>query len=112
MTSAYAWADLIICRAGALTVAEVAAAGLAAVFVPLPHAVDDHQTRNAQVLVDGGAAILAPQASLTTEEFRLRIQQLLTVPDDLFRMGQAARKLARPDATAQVAECCKLMAEP
>lgn len=111
MTSAYAWADLIICRAGALTVAEVAASGLAAVFVPLPHAVDDHQSRNAQILVDGGAAIMAPQSSLATEEFKLRIQQLLERPDDLLKMGAAAREMARPDATAQVAECCKQMTE-
>ena len=63
MAGAYAWADLVVCRAGALTVSEVAAAGVAAIFVPLPHAVDDHQTRNALTLVDGGAAEFCPNPS-------------------------------------------------
>jgi UDP-N-acetylglucosamine--N-acetylmuramyl-(pentapeptide) pyrophosphoryl-undecaprenol N-acetylglucosamine transferase len=111
MAGAFAWADLIICRAGALTVFEVALAGLPAVFVPLPHAVDDHQSKNAQALVEAGAAILAPQDSLNDEEFRLRLQQLVNEPETLQSMSGAAKKVARPDATAQVAECCRSIVE-
>lgn len=111
MASAFAWADLIICRAGALTVSEVALAGLPAIFVPLPHAVDDHQSKNAEVLVTAGAAILAPQHTLSDEEFRLRLQQLISEPASLEAMAMAAKKVARPDATAQVAECCRYIVE-
>ncbi|ALS99657.1 undecaprenyldiphospho-muramoylpentapeptide beta-N-acetylglucosaminyltransferase [Lacimicrobium alkaliphilum] len=111
MAGAFAWADLIICRAGALTVSEVALAGLPAVFVPLPHAVDDHQSKNARVLVEAGAAILAPQDTLSGEEFRLRLQQLISDPASLKAMAIAAQKVARPDATAQVAECCRFIVE-
>ncbi|GGD50929.1 undecaprenyldiphospho-muramoylpentapeptide beta-N-acetylglucosaminyltransferase [Lacimicrobium alkaliphilum] len=111
MAGAFGWADLIICRAGALTVSEVALAGLPAIFVPLPHAVDDHQSKNAQVLVEAGAAILAPQDTLNDEEFRLRLQQLVNDQQSLQSMSAAARKVARPDATAQVAACCRFIVE-
>ncbi|WP_088329978.1 undecaprenyldiphospho-muramoylpentapeptide beta-N-acetylglucosaminyltransferase [Lacimicrobium sp. SS2-24] len=111
MAGAFGWADMIICRAGALTVSEVALAGLPAVFVPLPHAVDDHQTKNAQVLVEAGAAILAPQQTLNDEAFRLRLEQLISDPHSLESMRRAARTVARPDATAQVAECCRYLVE-
>ena len=103
MAGAYEWADLVICRAGALTVAELAAAGVASILVPYPHAVDDHQTGNARFLASAGAAILLPQDQLTPERLgeigRLPRQQLL-------QMAEKARELARPDATAAVAQAC------
>jgi UDP-N-acetylglucosamine--N-acetylmuramyl-(pentapeptide) pyrophosphoryl-undecaprenol N-acetylglucosamine transferase len=65
MAEAYAWADLVICRSGALTIAELAAVGVAAILIPFPHAVDDHQTANARYLADNGAALLVQQSDLT-----------------------------------------------
>lgn len=103
MANAYARADLIICRAGALTVTEVATAGLAAVFVPLPSAVDDHQTANARYLVDCGAALLCPQASLTSESLMAALQPLMTRAT-LQAMAQKARQQAHPQATQQVCD--------
>jgi UDP-N-acetylglucosamine--N-acetylmuramyl-(pentapeptide) pyrophosphoryl-undecaprenol N-acetylglucosamine transferase len=107
MAEAYAWADLLVCRAGALTVSELAAAGVPAVLVPYPHAVDDHQTRNAAYLADAGAALLLPQPSLTAQ----RLAELLaTLGGDrarLLGMAQAARRLARPDAAQRVADACE-----
>lgn len=102
MAAAYQWADLVVCRSGALTIAEVAAAGVAAVLVPYPHAVDDHQTKNARLLVDTGAAILLPQKELNPE----RLAEVLLVfgenPDRLRVMGRAAHSVAQPTATAEV----------
>lgn len=103
MAGAYDWADLVICRAGALTVAELAAAGVASLLVPFPHAVDDHQTSNARFLSTAGAAILLPQDQLTPEhlaEMRNLSRQQLT------QMAEKARALARPEATAAVAQAC------
>lgn len=108
MASAYAWADLVICRAGALTVAELAAAGVASVLVPLPHAVDDHQTGNARFLANVGAAILLPQSELTPE--RLALIRNLT-REQCLQMAEKARALAKPDATAAVANVCKEIAK-
>ena len=101
MVSAYREADLVICRAGALTIAELTAAGLGAILVPYPHAVDDHQTANAQYMVKDGAAVLMPQTSLNA-------QSLQTVLADLSReqclqMAEKARALAQPDSAAKVA---------
>ncbi len=104
MASAYAWADLVICRAGALTIAELAAAGVASVLVPFPHAVDDHQTANARFLALCGAAILLPQQELTVE--KLSLIRNLTRPQ-LLEMAEKARKLARPDAALAVANACR-----
>ncbi|MDP2792760.1 MAG: undecaprenyldiphospho-muramoylpentapeptide beta-N-acetylglucosaminyltransferase [Sulfurisoma sp.] len=104
MAGAYAWADLVICRAGALTVAELAAAGVASVLVPFPHAVDDHQTGNARFLANAGAAILLPQAELTPERLAL-IRNMNR--DQLLQMAEMAQSLAKPDATAAVANVCK-----
>ncbi|HPE59709.1 MAG: undecaprenyldiphospho-muramoylpentapeptide beta-N-acetylglucosaminyltransferase [Thiothrix sp.] len=106
MAEAYGWADLIICRAGALTVAEVAAAGLAAVFVPYPHAVDDHQTANAAYLVNQGAALLLPQSGLSAGKLAAVLRELCADRERLLTMGQRARQMARPDATATVASVC------
>ncbi|MDE2089010.1 MAG: undecaprenyldiphospho-muramoylpentapeptide beta-N-acetylglucosaminyltransferase [Gammaproteobacteria bacterium] len=106
MAAAYAWADLVLCRAGALTVAELAAAGVGAILVPYPHAVDDHQTHNARYLAQAGAALLLPQAQMTAE----RLAELLgTLGRDRARlqaMARAARALAKPDAAERVAELC------
>ena len=104
MAGAYAWADVVICRAGALTVAELAAAGVASVLVPFPHAVDDHQTANARHLSHAGAAILLPQYELTVE--KLVLIRNLTRPQ-LQEMAEKARELARPDAARAVANVCR-----
>jgi UDP-N-acetylglucosamine--N-acetylmuramyl-(pentapeptide) pyrophosphoryl-undecaprenol N-acetylglucosamine transferase len=103
MAGAYAWADLVICRAGALTVAELAAAGVASVLVPFPHAVDDHQTGNARFLASAGAAVLLPQGDLTPERLA-ELRQLSR--GQLLQMAEKARALARPDATAVLAQVC------
>ena len=106
MAEAYAWADLVICRAGAMTIAELAAAGLAAVLVPFPHAVDDHQTHNARYLADAGAAILVPQADLSADRLAGLLRELAGSRDRLLTMAQAARSLAKPDAAERVAANC------
>jgi UDP-N-acetylglucosamine--N-acetylmuramyl-(pentapeptide) pyrophosphoryl-undecaprenol N-acetylglucosamine transferase len=104
MAGPYGWADLVICRAGALTVAELAAAGVASVLVPYPHAVDDHQTGNARFLANAGAAILLPQDRLTPE----RLAEIRNLPRaQLLQMAEKARELAKPDATATVARVCQ-----
>jgi len=108
MAAAYACADLVVCRAGAMTVAEVAAAGVASLFVPFPHAVDDHQSANARFLSERDAGLLVPQAELTPEALagvlagldRPRLQAL----------AERARAFARPDAAAQVADVCEAVA--
>ncbi len=108
MAGAYDWADLVICRSGALTVAELAAAGVASLLVPFPHAVDDHQTSNARFLSNAGAAILLPQDQLTPgrlAELRNLSRQQLT------QMAEKARELARPEATAAVAQACVELAK-
>ncbi|MGY3888828.1 undecaprenyldiphospho-muramoylpentapeptide beta-N-acetylglucosaminyltransferase [Aeromonas mytilicola] len=110
MADAYAWADLVVCRAGALTVSEVAAAGVAAIFVPLPHAVDDHQTRNALTLVDGGAAEFLPQSELTPASLAARLSWLAGRRETLLNMAQAARRVAIIDAAERVADECKRLA--
>ena len=108
MAARYAAADLVICRAGALTVAELAAAGVASVLVPFPHAVDDHQTANAAFLADAGAAILLPQRELTPQ----RLAALLGTLDRprLLEMARRARGLGKPDATRAVVRCCEQLA--
>ncbi|QPG06287.1 undecaprenyldiphospho-muramoylpentapeptide beta-N-acetylglucosaminyltransferase [Salinimonas marina] len=105
MHEAYAWADVIICRAGALTVSEVAAAGLTAVFVPLPHAVDDHQTKNAQALVNNEAAVLIPQQNLAAQLPGV-IERWLADPGRCVAMGKNARQQAQLDATDNVINQC------
>lgn len=111
MADAYRWADLVICRAGALTVAEVAAAGIPAIFVPLPHAVDDHQTRNAESLVAVGAARLLPQSRLSVASLREAVDELNQQRDKLVMMAAAGRRAAMPDATSRVAAVCKQLVQ-
>ncbi len=130
MAEAYGWADLVVCRAGALTVAELAAAGVGAVLVPYPHAVDDHQTRNAAYLADAGAALVVQQRELTREKLAGLLLSLcggtassphpIPLPRGegdlekrfgftrarLLVMAQAARRLAQPQAAEQVAAQC------
>ncbi len=107
MATAYRWADLVICRAGALTIAELMAAGRAAVLVPYPFAVDDHQTVNARFLTDHGAARLLPQTELTIERLAAVLRGLLGDRAELHALAQAAHRLARRDATRQVADVCE-----
>lgn len=106
MAEAYGWADLVVCRAGALTVSEVTAAGVAALFVPFPFAIDDHQTKNAQWLVDNQAAVLKQERDLDGEVLRRELQELLTSRDRLLEMAGNARKLAKPDSADRVAQVC------
>ncbi|NHI01196.1 undecaprenyldiphospho-muramoylpentapeptide beta-N-acetylglucosaminyltransferase [Oceanimonas sp. MB9] len=110
MAAAYGEADLVVCRAGALTVSEVAAAGLGAIFVPLPHAVDDHQTKNAQALVSEGAALLMPQQALTPAALAQQLEQLAGNRERLRDMAGRARQLAITDAAARVADCLRGLA--
>jgi UDP-N-acetylglucosamine--N-acetylmuramyl-(pentapeptide) pyrophosphoryl-undecaprenol N-acetylglucosamine transferase len=109
MSAAYDWADVLICRAGALTVAEVAAAGVPAIFVPLPTAVDDHQTKNAESLTKLGAAILMPQKTLTAEQLSEQIMAWQKQPEQLHRMAKLTRQAAILDATERVAQECKTL---
>ncbi|MBE7460625.1 MAG: undecaprenyldiphospho-muramoylpentapeptide beta-N-acetylglucosaminyltransferase [Zoogloeaceae bacterium] len=104
MAARYAAADLVICRAGALTVAELSAAGVASVLVPFPFAVDDHQTGNARFLSDAGAAILLPQTELAPERLAALLRELTR--EQLAAMADKARVLAKPEATRAVAEAC------
>ena len=106
MAEAYGWADLGVCRAGALTLAELAAAGLGAVLVPYPHAVDDHQTRNAQALCEAGAAKLIQERDLHDKELSTRLGALLGDRAKLQAMAGAARTLARIDAAERMADRC------
>ena len=106
MAGAYEWADLIICRSGALTIAEVSAAGLASILVPFPYAVDDHQTANAHYLAENGAAILAKQAELKPEDLANVLSALIGNREQLLQMSEKARALAKPNATQAVAAIC------
>lgn len=107
MASAYAWADIVICRAGALTVSELAMAGKPAIFVPLPHAVDDHQTKNAQYLVDRRAAKIMPQKSFNAMTLAQTLNGLFSSASKLTSMAKNARVAAHADATVKVSEIIK-----
>lgn len=106
MAEAYEWADLVICRAGALTISELANAGVAAILVPYPHAVDDHQTANAKYLTNVGAAIAIQQNELVPTLKNTLAELLLTGRTKLIEMAKAARELSKPNATQIVAEIC------
>ncbi len=108
MVAAYQWADLVLCRAGAMTVAELAAAGVASILVPYPFAADDHQTANARYLADGDAAVLLPQSQLSAERLVALLKEL--TPAVLKKMAAAAHKLALLDATEKVVEQCLILA--
>lgn len=106
MAEAYGWADLVVCRAGALTVSELAGAGLGAILIPYPHAVDDHQTGNARFLVDARAARLVHQRDLSAAALAAQLQALLSDRTALLQMAEAARSLAHPDAAQRIATAC------
>ncbi|EIJ43730.1 undecaprenyldiphospho-muramoylpentapeptide beta-N-acetylglucosaminyltransferase [Beggiatoa alba B18LD] len=104
MSAAYQWADLVICRAGALTVCELAQAGKASILIPYPHAVDDHQTANARFLTNQNAAILVPQSVLNVSELTDLVQSLINNPTRLIEMSAKARQLARPSAVDDISQ--------
>ncbi|MDP5208984.1 undecaprenyldiphospho-muramoylpentapeptide beta-N-acetylglucosaminyltransferase [Microbulbifer sp. 2205BS26-8] len=106
MAEAYSAADLILCRAGALTVSEIAAAGIGAIMVPFPFAIDDHQTRNGQWLQDAGGAIVIQQREMDAQKLSELLRTLLSDPQKLLEMAQAARRVAKVDATQQVVAAC------
>jgi len=105
MAEAYAWADLVICRSGALTVSEIQQAGIGAVFIPFPYAVDDHQTKNAEILENVGGAIIAQQKDLTAEKLKL-IYEKLASRETLLTMARASKTSAINDSTKQVVAQC------
>lgn len=106
MPDVYQWADLVICRAGAMTVSELAIVGLPSILVPFPYAIDDHQTQNARYLVDAEAAILVPESQTMEEEMTNALAALISDPKRLRSMADAALNQARPDATQSVCENC------
>ena len=110
MATAYDWADLVICRAGALTVSEISVAGLPALFIPFPYAVDDHQSQNARWLVARGAALEEQQMTLTAERLATVLQSLLQDKQRLIDMAEAAKALSLPEATVRVADICEEVA--
>ncbi len=109
MATLYEWCDVAVCRAGAMTVAELACAGVPAVLVPFPFAVDDHQTTNAEFLAESGAAWLMQQTELSTESLAMHLSTLNR--DQLATMSLKARALAKPDATKTVADVCEGLAK-
>jgi len=111
MAAAYAWADLVVCRAGALTVAEVAATGLAALFIPFPAAVDDHQTRNAEYLEDAGAARIIQESEITIQKLCQQLAGLTASRDKLCQMAINGHKMALPAAAEIVARRCQELSQ-
>ncbi|OGS96542.1 MAG: undecaprenyldiphospho-muramoylpentapeptide beta-N-acetylglucosaminyltransferase [Gallionellales bacterium RIFCSPLOWO2_02_FULL_57_47] len=114
MAACYANADVVICRAGALTIAELAAAGVASILIPFPFAVDDHQTHNARFLSEQGAAVLLPQSELSAEKLAQLLRGLMEGErgrEKLLAMALQARSLAKRDAAQQVAQVCAGLAE-
>ncbi|PWK47935.1 undecaprenyldiphospho-muramoylpentapeptide beta-N-acetylglucosaminyltransferase [Pleionea mediterranea] len=107
MAKAYQWADVIICRAGALTVSEVAVMGLAALFVPYPHAVDDHQTKNAESLVNAGGALMIPQAEIN--QLVQLLEPLIEKPKKIQQMALAAKSFAITNASQRIADYCETL---
>lgn len=106
MALEYAWADIVICRAGAMTIAEIAAAGIAAILVPYPYAVDDHQTANAHYLSDAGAAILMQETELNAQALAALLKDFSVNRNKLLKMASISRSLSMPNATQQVADVC------
>ncbi len=106
MAGAYGWADLVICRAGALTVAELCAVGLPAVFIPYPAAVDDHQTANAGPMTDAGAATIIQERDLDARSLADVVARWLRSRDELKVLAGKARSLAMPDALERITELC------
>ena len=110
MDQAYYWADIVLCRAGAMTVSELAVAGLPAILVPYPHAIDDHQTANARYLEKVGAAYLLPQPQLSCEKIISLLSEFVEGEETLLKMGEQAKLVALPNATQDVvAHCLRLI---
>lgn len=107
MAAAYSWADLVVGRAGALTISELAAAGRPALLIPLPHAIDDHQSANAAFLANQQAALMLPQRSLNSESLAEQLNSLFSQPETLHAMAEHARRQATPNATADVVRACQ-----
>jgi UDP-N-acetylglucosamine--N-acetylmuramyl-(pentapeptide) pyrophosphoryl-undecaprenol N-acetylglucosamine transferase len=107
MAEAYSWADVVLCRAGALTVAELCAVGLGAIFVPFPYAVDDHQTANADFMVRNNAALCIPQRELTENRLADIVRKLSLKPEQRLAMAQAAYQLRNVNVTEKIVEICK-----
>ena len=110
MAAAYAWADVVVCRAGALTLAELCTAGVGSVLVPFPHAVDDHQTRNAEYIETAGAAVLVKQSDALADDLLQQLRVLAADPARRLAMAEAARSLALPDAAQHVADAVQEVA--
>jgi len=110
MEQAYEWADLVICRAGAMTVAELACSGSASILIPFPFATDDHQTANANFLVERDAAVLIPESQLSIERMHEVLHELDQNRDVILQMAEHARACATPDATNTVSEICREVA--
>ena len=106
MAEAYAWADIVICRSGAITIAELSAAGVPSILVPYPFAVDDHQTANARFLSDAGAAVLIKEKDLTKEYLCQLLCDIFESHLNLVTMAKCARKMDKPDATQIIAALC------
>lgn len=107
MAAAYAWADLVVCRAGALTVAELAIMGRPAILIPLPHAIDDHQSANARSLAERGGAILLRQSDMSADLLARQIKSYIEYPQLLRTMADACRAAAIPNATQRVTDHCE-----
>ncbi len=106
MPAAYAAADLVICRAGALSLAEIMAVGLPAICVPLPHAIDDHQTANARYMVDAGAAWMLPERELSAQSLAKLLQDITARPADLLQRAKRAREISKRHASASLVDAC------
>ena len=106
MAEAYSWADVVICRAGALTVAELSAAGLPAIFVPFPAAVDDHQTKNAAALAAAGAAVVLQERDISVQSLTQVLLDWLSDRTRLVERARIARTHAHPDALQHIADVC------
>ena len=112
MKAAYAWADLVICRAGALTISELTVAGLGAILIPYPYATDNHQFHNAEHFVSGGAGIIIKQDEFTPIRLSEELKRIFIHPNNaLSRFGERARSQARPAAAANLAKACFQLAE-
>ncbi|NQX89889.1 MAG: undecaprenyldiphospho-muramoylpentapeptide beta-N-acetylglucosaminyltransferase [Halioglobus sp.] len=107
MATAYSWADLVLCRCGALTIAELCVVGRPAILVPLPHAIDDHQTANARALTDQGGATLLPQSQLDEDSVLGLLREFLSSSERLAAMAAAAFDAASPEAAVRVGDCCE-----
>jgi len=112
MAERFAWADIIVCRAGAITAAEVAAAGRAAIFIPFGHATDSHQLRNAQEMSGAGAGRLIPEQELTADRLTREIFSLLDQPREIENLAMSARRQAHPDAAREIVDLIEEAARP